>query len=211
MQPCRQASRVEPAFPEDEPHRVATGVAPFARAMGSAPALDRVAYRMHAFGFPVWTFGVLISGPIWAHQAWSSYWNWDPKEVWAFITWVVYAAYLGIYGNCVIIDHGLGVQSLYAHLSSFSVQEGATDHVVLNGIDRWIGGVYLTASNVWRTPYVAGQRVESGMREQVGTRLQDLAKSVREASGLVVHTIDETSPRRSTPTCCASSSSAATR
>ncbi len=57
-------------------------------------ALDRISYRMHAFAFPVWTFGVLISGPIWAHQAWSSYWNWDPKEVWAFITWVVYAAYL---------------------------------------------------------------------------------------------------------------------
>ena len=56
--------------------------------------LDRVAYRLHAFGFPVWTFAVLITGPIWAHQAWSSYWNWDPKEVWAFITWVVYAAYL---------------------------------------------------------------------------------------------------------------------
>jgi cytochrome c-type biogenesis protein CcsB len=58
------------------------------------PVLDRVAYRIHAFGFPVWTFAVLITGPIWAHQAWSSYWNWDPKEVWAFITWVVYAAYL---------------------------------------------------------------------------------------------------------------------
>ena len=57
-------------------------------------ALDRISYRMHAFGFPVWTFAVLITGPIWAHQAWSSYWNWDPKEVWAFITWVVYAAYL---------------------------------------------------------------------------------------------------------------------
>jgi cytochrome c-type biogenesis protein CcsB len=57
-------------------------------------ALDRVSYRLHAFGFPVWTFAVLITGPIWAHQAWSSYWNWDPKEVWAFITWVVYAAYL---------------------------------------------------------------------------------------------------------------------
>ncbi|MEZ5096191.1 MAG: cytochrome c biogenesis protein CcsA [Nocardioides sp.] len=42
----------------------------------------------------MWTFAVLITGPIWAHQAWSSYWNWDPKEVWAFITWVVYAAYL---------------------------------------------------------------------------------------------------------------------
>ncbi|MCW2796797.1 c-type cytochrome biogenesis protein CcsB [Nocardioides sp.] len=58
------------------------------------PVLDRIAYRIHAFGFPVWTFAVLITGPIWAHQAWSSYWNWDPKEVWAFITWVVYAAYL---------------------------------------------------------------------------------------------------------------------
>jgi cytochrome c-type biogenesis protein CcsB len=56
--------------------------------------LDRVSYRLHAFGFPVWTFAVLITGPIWAHQAWSSYWNWDPKEIWAFITWVVYAAYL---------------------------------------------------------------------------------------------------------------------
>jgi cytochrome c-type biogenesis protein CcsB len=56
--------------------------------------LDRVAYRLHAFGFPVWTFAALIAGPIWAEYAWGSYWNWDPKEVWAFITWVVYAAYL---------------------------------------------------------------------------------------------------------------------
>ena len=56
--------------------------------------LDRISYRIHAFGFPVWTFAALVTGPIWAHQAWSSYWNWDPKEVWAFITWVVYAAYL---------------------------------------------------------------------------------------------------------------------
>lgn len=60
----------------------------------SLEVLDRVAYRIHSFGFPVWTFAVLITGPIWAHQAWSSYWNWDPKEVWAFITWVVYAGYL---------------------------------------------------------------------------------------------------------------------
>ena len=59
-----------------------------------AANLDRLSYRLHAFGFPVWTFAVLITGPIWAHQAWSSYWNWDPKEVWAFITWTVYAAYL---------------------------------------------------------------------------------------------------------------------
>ena len=71
--------------------RAGTGY--LARVPGAAE-LDRLSYRMHAFGFPVWTFAVLITGPIWAHQAWSTYWNWDPKEVWAFITWVVYAAYL---------------------------------------------------------------------------------------------------------------------
>ena len=59
-----------------------------------AAVLDRVAYRVHAFGFPVWTFAALVAGPIWAQYAWGRYWGWDPKEVWAFITWVVYAAYL---------------------------------------------------------------------------------------------------------------------
>jgi len=58
------------------------------------PALDRISYRLNAFGFPIWTFAALVAGPIWAEYAWGRYWNWDPKEVWAFITWVVYAAYL---------------------------------------------------------------------------------------------------------------------
>jgi cytochrome c-type biogenesis protein CcsB len=56
--------------------------------------LDQLSYRLHAFGFPIWTFAALVAGPIWAEYAWGRYWNWDPKEVWAFITWVVYAAYL---------------------------------------------------------------------------------------------------------------------
>ncbi|GGF45212.1 c-type cytochrome biogenesis protein CcsB [Marmoricola endophyticus] len=60
----------------------------------SLDALDRLAYRWHAFSFPVWTFAALIAGPIWAEYAWGRYWGWDPKEVWAFITWVVYAGYL---------------------------------------------------------------------------------------------------------------------
>ena len=59
----------------------------------AAAALDRSAYRMHAFGFPIWTFAV-IAGAIWAENAWGRYWGWDPKETWAFITWMVYAAYL---------------------------------------------------------------------------------------------------------------------
>lgn len=56
--------------------------------------IDRVAHRMNAFGFPAWTFAALIAGPIWARYAWGRYWGWDPKEVWAFVTWIGYAAYL---------------------------------------------------------------------------------------------------------------------
>ncbi|HEV7196547.1 MAG TPA: c-type cytochrome biogenesis protein CcsB, partial [Pedococcus sp.] len=57
------------------------------------PALERTAYGLHIVAFPLWTF-TLIAGAIWARQAWASYWNWDPKEVWTFVIWVVYAAYL---------------------------------------------------------------------------------------------------------------------
>ena len=60
----------------------------------ASPEIDQVAYRVHAFAFPIWTFAALIAGPIWAQYAWGRYWGWDPKEVWAFITWVVYAGYL---------------------------------------------------------------------------------------------------------------------
>jgi len=59
----------------------------------AAEVLDRMAYRTAAFGFPIYTFGI-IAGAIWAEAAWGRYWGWDPKETWAFITWVVYAAYL---------------------------------------------------------------------------------------------------------------------
>ena len=58
-----------------------------------AEVLDKMAYRTVAFGFPIYTFGI-IAGAIWAEAAWGRYWGWDPKETWAFITWVVYAAYL---------------------------------------------------------------------------------------------------------------------
>ena len=59
----------------------------------AAAALERMSYGIHVIAFPLWTFTV-IAGAIWARQAWGSYWNWDPKEVWTFVIWVVYAAYL---------------------------------------------------------------------------------------------------------------------
>jgi cytochrome c-type biogenesis protein CcsB len=59
----------------------------------SAAALDRVAYRVIAFAFPIWTFAV-IAGAIWAQDAWGRYWGWDPKETWSFVTWTIFAGYL---------------------------------------------------------------------------------------------------------------------
>jgi cytochrome c-type biogenesis protein CcsB len=59
----------------------------------SLEVLDQLTYRLVALVFPLWTFSV-IAGAIWAEAAWGRYWGWDPKETWAFITWVAYAAYL---------------------------------------------------------------------------------------------------------------------
>ncbi|MHB9125127.1 MAG: c-type cytochrome biogenesis protein CcsB [Armatimonadota bacterium] len=61
----------------------------------SLDVADQLAYRMVAIGFPMLTLGV-ITGAIWAQSAWGSYWSWDPKETWAFATWLVYAAYLHV-------------------------------------------------------------------------------------------------------------------
>ncbi|WP_416731868.1 c-type cytochrome biogenesis protein CcsB [Fictibacillus sp. JL2B1089] len=56
--------------------------------------LDEISYRAVAIGFPIFTLGALIFAMIWAQQAWSRFWGWDPKEVWALITFLFYAAFL---------------------------------------------------------------------------------------------------------------------
>jgi cytochrome c-type biogenesis protein CcsB len=105
----------------------------------SSTSLDRVSYRIHAFAFPVWTFAVLISGPIWAHQAWSTYWNWDPKEVVAFITWVVYAAYLharataGWRGRNAAILALVGVATLWFNFIGVNYFSTTSQHSYANG------------------------------------------------------------------------------
>jgi len=63
------------------------------RRLPPSDQLDQSAYRLFAFVFPLWTFAI-VAGAIWAENAWGRYWNWDPKETWAFITWVVFAGYL---------------------------------------------------------------------------------------------------------------------
>jgi ABC-type transport system involved in cytochrome c biogenesis permease subunit len=57
-------------------------------------SLDRIAYTAVAVGYPVFTAGALVFGPIWAEAAWGSWWSWDPKETWALVTWLVYTLYL---------------------------------------------------------------------------------------------------------------------
>ncbi|MEC4983775.1 MAG: c-type cytochrome biogenesis protein CcsB [Oscillatoria sp. PMC 1068.18] len=58
-----------------------------------AETLDNISYRIIGLGFPLLTIGI-IAGAVWANEAWGSYWSWDPKETWALITWLVFAAYL---------------------------------------------------------------------------------------------------------------------
>jgi cytochrome c-type biogenesis protein CcsB len=63
------------------------------RLFPEAATLDAWSYRFVALGFPIWTFGVMC-GAIWGEHAWGRYWGWDPKETFAFITWIVFAVYL---------------------------------------------------------------------------------------------------------------------
>ncbi|WP_433162749.1 c-type cytochrome biogenesis protein CcsB [Kribbella sp. CA-247076] len=106
------------------------------RRLPTAEAMDGTAYKVLAFAFPLWTFGVLVAGPIWAEYAWGRYWGWDPKEVWSLVTWVVYAAYLharatagwrgrraaviAIVGWFVFIFNFVGVNLLVSGLHSYA-------------------------------------------------------------------------------------------
>ncbi len=63
------------------------------RLLPNAEALDRITYKTICIAFPLLTL-MIAAGAYWANRAWGSYWNWDPKETWAAITWLVYAGYL---------------------------------------------------------------------------------------------------------------------
>jgi len=76
------------------PPQATTKAAPLTpQRLSLVDTLDNVSYRIIGLGFPLLTIGI-IAGAVWANEAWGSYWSWDPKETWALITWLVFAAYL---------------------------------------------------------------------------------------------------------------------
>ncbi|MEA2556544.1 MAG: hypothetical protein QOG88_82 [Actinomycetota bacterium] len=98
----------------------------------SAATLDRAAYRMISFGFPIWTFGV-ICGAIWAQQAWGRYWGWDPKETWSFITWTIFAGYLHARATSGWKGKRAAVVALVGFASLF---------VTYYAVNLWIAGLH---------------------------------------------------------------------
>jgi len=88
------ADRPEDYVSAEEPEESGAPVHPSSRSrLPAAATLDRYAYRTIVFAFPIWTLAVIL-GAIWAEEAWGRYWGWDAKEVWSFVTWVVFAGYL---------------------------------------------------------------------------------------------------------------------
>ncbi|NYG55326.1 c-type cytochrome biogenesis protein CcsB [Nocardioides perillae] len=101
-------------------------------ALPTASSLDRATHAVHVFAFPVWTFAV-IAGAIWAENAWGRYWGWDPKETWAFITWVFYAAYL----------HAQSTAGLRGSRASWFALVGYLAFLFnFFGVNLWISGLH---------------------------------------------------------------------
>jgi len=101
----------------------------------SKEKLDALTYKMIAFALPFMTL-VIITGAIWAEEAWGRYWSWDPKETWSLITWLIYlgymharlvlkwrgrmAAWLALIGFIAVIFTYLGVNLLLSGLHSYA-------------------------------------------------------------------------------------------
>ncbi|WP_193103445.1 c-type cytochrome biogenesis protein CcsB [Brachybacterium sp. FME24] len=102
----------------------------------SSTTLEGLSFRIHSVAFVCWTF-TLIFGAIWAREAWGRYWGWDPKEVWTFIIWVIYAAYLharatgGFRGNRAA---GLALAGFVAVVFNYTIV-----NTIINGLHSYSG------------------------------------------------------------------------
>ena len=104
----------------------------WASRLPSAERLETLTARVISFAFPLWTFAV-VAGAIWAENAWGRYWGWDPKETWAFITWVCYAAYL----HAQATPRWRGRRASYLALAGYAA-------FLFNffGVNLWISGLH---------------------------------------------------------------------
>ncbi len=78
------------------PARAGGPVAAWLSALPSLPQLDVVVYRAVAIGLPLISIGI-ITGAMWAKEAWGAYWQWDPKETAALFSWIIYLAYMHLH------------------------------------------------------------------------------------------------------------------
>lgn len=110
----------------------ATSRRSYSAVLPEATTLEQVAHTAHIFVFPIWTFAVM-AGAIWAENAWGRYWGWDPKETWAFITWVLYAAYL----------HAQSTPSWRGRKASWLALAGFLAFAFnFFGVNMWISGLH---------------------------------------------------------------------
>ncbi len=102
------------------------------RRLPAAATLDSWSARFVMLGFPIWSFGV-ICGAVWGEHAWGRYWGWDPKETFAFITWVIFAIYLH-----ARVTHGWKGKraALIATLGMVSIL------FTLYAVNLWIAGLH---------------------------------------------------------------------
>lgn len=102
-----------------------------ARTGGPGRDLGELAHTVHLVAFPIWTFAV-IAGAVWAENAWGRYWGWDPKETWAFITWVLYAAHL----------HALATSGWQRRAGWLAVAGFAAFLFNFFGVNIWLPGLH---------------------------------------------------------------------
>lgn len=102
----------------------------------SREKLEGFTHRIVSFAFPIWTFAV-VAGAIWAENAWGRYWGWDPKETWAFITWVIFAAYLHARSTAGWKHQKASVIALIGWLSFLINYLGV--NIFINGLHSYAG------------------------------------------------------------------------
>jgi len=103
--------------------------------MPDRATLDTLTYRSIITGYLLFTLGALFAGALWAHQAWGSFWSWDPKETCSLIVWIIYSAYL----HCRLSGKPGGHEGLFPHLLSVA---GFTAALLTLFSSMFLGGMH---------------------------------------------------------------------